>query len=166
MVRVFGSGSVSGEVKEPESRLISTKKNLVYIVNMTEAPGAYTNGRVTLQLADLPVEMRSTLKVRRDGRYCNVYERKVKRKRSNDDEHEAAAFWYQPMFKKTIDGKITWFTRLGSYSDAGVAAVAAQMGLQRYKEGRIDDIAKVEEDLVHAAAQYRKALALIARLLP
>lgn len=124
---------------------------------------ARVRGRVALTLQDLPPAMRRLPKVSAGGGYAHVYERRLALKELTDD---ARTTWYQPMFKKRwteVDEAtgekrrgVTWFARMGSYWDDGVAAVAAEMGLARHAEGQSrEQIEKVEEDIVEAARQFK-----------
>lgn len=119
---------------------------------------AYVRGRVNLELTDLPPEMRTLPKLRPNGLYSHVYTRQLNVKElSNDGRTE----WYQPMFKQRFtrtneDGQkehgVVWYARLGSYWHAAVAAVAAELAMQRQKAGQSrEQIEHVEADIVEAA---------------
>ena len=123
---------------------------------------ARVRGRVALSLQDLPPAMRRMPKVSDGGGYSHVYERRLDLKDLTDD---ARTTWYQPMFKKRwtrVDAEtgekthgVTWYARLGSYWEAATAAVAAEMAIARYNEGKSrEEIERVEEDLVAAARQH------------
>ena len=124
---------------------------------------ARVRGRVALDLADLPPHLRSLPKLKDDGTFAHVYERALKLKELADDHRTA---WYQPMFKKRwthVDENgvktrgVTWYASLGSYWNADVAAVAAELALQRYaSSGTREEIERVERDLVQMAREHAR----------
>ena len=125
---------------------------------------ARVRGRVSLTLQDLPPDLRRLPKVSDGGGYAHVYERRLSLKELTDD---ARTTWYQPMFKKRwtrVDEAtgdkthgVNWFARMGSYWDEGTAAVAAEMAIARYKEGKSrEEIERVEQDIVAAAREHTR----------
>ena len=52
---------------------------------------------------------------------------------------------------------VTWYARLGSYWDPAVAAVAAELAMQRHKEGQTrEQVEQVEADIVAAARAMKR----------
>lgn len=121
---------------------------------------ARIRGRVALSINDLPTDMQKLTK-KRDGddvRFEHVYERKLKKVQKLTDDTKRV--WYQPMFKRrhtemTEGGKknyVTWYGKLGSYWDPAVAAVAAEMAIQRLDQGKSrEEVETVENDILSAA---------------
>lgn len=132
---------------------------------------ARDRGRVALTLADLPPEWRKLPRTRRGGgnaSYEHVYQRLLRETHgmhgTQDDAQCARREWFQPMFKKRVttvaeDGtkvsRQAYYSKLGTYWDEGVAAVAAELALQRYEAGQSrQSIERVEQDVIDAARTY------------
>ena len=125
---------------------------------------ARVRGRVAITTHDLPPAMRRLPKLRPDGEYAHVYKRSLDLKELKADDSKTA--WYQPMFKKrwtvvaedgTKTSGVTWYARLGSYWDPGVAAVAAELAIRRYDDKKErEEIETVEQDILDAAREFTR----------
>lgn len=135
------------------------RKYRVEYLHGSSGKPARVRGRVALTLADLPPAWRKLPKLRSDGNYEHIYVRRLKLKELTSDD--ARTEWYQPMFKKrwtrhhddgTKTSGVDWYARLGSYWEAPVAAVAAELAIQRYGASQTrEQIEQVEADIVAAA---------------
>lgn len=124
---------------------------------------ARVRGRVALEMKDFPPSMHGIPKLRPNGCYQHVYERKLSKVRNLTDE--SRTIWHQPMFKRrhtemTDEGKrnfVTWYGRLGSYWNAEVASLAAEIAANRYEEGKgREEIERIESDLIEIARVYAR----------
>lgn len=152
---------------------ISGRNFTVEYLNGVSGRTARERGRVTLTLADLPQEMATLPVESKRGGYRWVQKRSLKRGASVVAKGAANIDWFQPMFKRrsTVEGpegpekKDVWFTKLGTYTDAGVAAVAAELAAARYDAGEpSESIYRVEADIVQAARELAAKLSSVPEL--